>query len=480
MAARMMKGFGRRGPAAAAAPTATGPQTRTGPTPRWDLLLMALAVCILTYVWRMQDLYGIFASLKTPALASVGAMALYVADTDRRRSLKGVASTLLFRLLGGIAILAVLSIFVSVHDGMSFNFVMNDFSKNFIVMTLIGASVRSFVDVERFAQVVLLGGFVYAFYVYRNVEVGMSGRLGDLAYYDANDLGMLLVCTLPIALYFLLRGRKKAWQGVALACLGLFVLVIIKTGSRGAFLGMVAMGIYFLFRFNALSRKTRILAVVGGVAALMIVGSEQYWAMMATLLNPQEDYNWAGESDSGRMEVWKRGLGYMLSHPFLGVGVAAYPVAEGVLSPIAARQAIGVGVKWGAAHNSFVQVGAEIGVIGLILFCRLIWTAYSTARTAAEPPRPLRRTPDEQVLGQALAGAVVGYLVCGFFLSQAYSAYMFTLYGMIIGLARVGSQMPRGAPAPPPPRRPPPRRPVARQPAMPVGPLALPGPPPAG
>jgi O-antigen ligase len=224
---------------------------------------------------------------------------------------------------------------------------------------------------------------------------------------------------------------------IAVLSLALFLLVIIKTGSRGAFLGLIAMGLYFLFKFNALAKKTRIIAVAAGVAALIAVGGEQYWSMMATLLNPQDDYNWSGGSDSGRMETWRRGMGYMFSHPILGVGVAAYPVAEGVLSPIADRQAVGIGVKWGAAHNSFVQVGAEIGVFGLILFCMLVFNAYRTARAAGAPVYPTARPPDEQVLGQALAGAVIGYLVCGFFLSQAYSAYMFTLYGMIMGLTRV-------------------------------------------
>jgi len=60
-------------------------------------------------------------------------------------------------------------------------------------------------------------------------------------------------------------------------------------------------------------------------------------------------------------------MGYMVARPFLGVGANAFPQAEGRFSAYGReRQAAGRGVRWAAAHNSFVQVGAEPGVSGLL------------------------------------------------------------------------------------------------------------------
>ena len=46
-------------------------------------------------------------------------------------------------------------------------------------------------------------------------HVDSTGRLGNLAYYDANDFAMLAVCTLPLAIYFARRPGKALWRLLA-------------------------------------------------------------------------------------------------------------------------------------------------------------------------------------------------------------------------------------------------------------------------
>jgi O-antigen ligase len=118
------------------------------------------------------------------------------------------------------------------------------------------------------------------------------------------------------------------------------------------------------------------------------------------------------------------------------VGVAAYPIAEGTLSEAGAMQYMGIGFKWGTAHNSFVQIGAELGVFGLLAFCLALFQAFHASWREGRSP-PGRARNDGEVLGQVLAGMLIGFIVCGFFLSQAYGAFTFTLYGLIIGLAKL-------------------------------------------
>jgi O-antigen ligase len=128
-------------------------------------------------------------------------------------------------------------------------------------------------------------------------------------------------------------------------------------------------------------------------------------------------------------------MGYMASHPLTGVGVAAFPIAEGRLSSLAERQAFGMGLKWSAAHNSFVQIGAELGVGGLLLFLILLYASFkATAEIVRGPPgSSKRRGGDDAALAQALIGTLIAYCVAGFFLSQAYSAFMYSIYGMLAG-----------------------------------------------
>jgi O-antigen ligase len=114
-------------------------------------------------------------------------------------------------------------------------------------------------------------------------------------------------------------------------------------------------------------------------------------------------------------------------------------VAEGTISPLAVQQDYGIGLKWSAAHNSFVQIGAELGVTGLVLFLASLYLCFrTTARIGRGPPgrRKGRRT-NEAALAQALSGTMIAYCVSGFFLSQAYSAFTYSMYGLIAGFSTV-------------------------------------------
>src|SRR6266446_1428225 len=78
-----------------------------------------------------------------------------------------------------------------------------------------------------------------------------------------------------------------------------------------------------------------------------------------------------------------RGLGYMVDHPAFGVGMRHFQVAEGTISSRARLQERGIGVWWGAAHNTFVQAGAELGIPGLLLLLGLLGTAFQSLRRVA-------------------------------------------------------------------------------------------------
>ena len=415
--------------------------SRKGP----DLLNLAVSGVIFTFVWRVQDLFPVLAEIKGPSLASLAALAIWLFNRDPKRKLRTIrhpVTTLVCVIMG----LAVLSVPNSLYPGLSFAFINDDLSKNFLLFVLLAASVRAFADVRRYASTMLIGGTIYAFYVYLFVPVGRSGRLGDIVYYDANDLGMLLLCVIPIALFFVIRGRQLAFRMLSLGSMALLLLVIIKTGSRGAFLGLIGVAIYMLFLFRGVSAKSRWVAVGAGVIAVMSLGGPKYWKLMGTLLHPEDDYNWSGGADEGRVEIWKRGMGYMISHPITGVGVSAFPVAEGQISPLAERQELGIGVKWSAAHNSFVQIGAELGVPGLVAFLLVLFQGFRAARNAGQRVGatrvgrfmvPAPPPSDEEVLGQAFAASLVGYVFAGFFLSQAYGAFTFAILAMIVGVSKV-------------------------------------------
>lgn len=315
---------------------------------RADPLLYAIVLFTWTAVWRVQDLFPILAAVKFPLLIQGVALIMYLANQTPERRLQWIKSPILTITLILLAIMIV-GLPSSLWPGKGFTFITRDFLPTVLLMVVLASSVRESSDLEWLAFAHLCGGFVYAAVIFLKYDVGPNGRLGELIYYDANDLAMIMVCTIPFAVFFLRPGVAVWRRGIALTALMLFVVMIIRSGSRGGFLGLIAIGAYILLRYKAVPTRLRLGAVVGGTLLLLVVGSSGYWEMMGTLLNPKDDYNMTDET--GRSKVWKRGIGYMVTHPVLGVGVRAFPQAEGMLSQISKEYAArGKGIKLSLIH----------------------------------------------------------------------------------------------------------------------------------
>jgi O-antigen ligase len=398
---------------------------------RMRLIDFLVIVLVLVYVWRIQDLYGFLGTLQLPTVVSVFALVVFFFGDSSEVVMKRVSNPLL-KYSAFILAAMLLSVPTSVYPGHSLAFITNDHIKTLLMMLVIAGSIRGFADVERVALANVLGAAIYCVKILTTFTIGADGRLAGLYFYDANDLGMLIVCTLPLVVYFIGRPGPII-QGVALAAAAVFVMALVKTGSRGAFLGLVGVGVFLLFGFRAIPVRFRVGAVVAGVVMLMAFAGDQYWALIKTLLNPTADYNFSANSEAGRMAIWKRGIGYFFSNPIAGVGVSAFGMAEGMISELAGRQAYGIGVKWSAAHNSFVQVMAELGAPGIIAFLLLLWHFFDQNRRIARTPQPNAKWSGEHALAQALIGSLVGYMISGFFLSQGYAAYLYCLIGLQVG-----------------------------------------------
>ncbi|MGH2604138.1 MAG: O-antigen ligase family protein, partial [Dehalococcoidia bacterium] len=186
-----------------------------------------------------------------------------------------------------------------------------------------------------------------------------------------------------------------------------------------------------------IAKRWRLSAVVAIGLLAAAAANESYWTSIRTILHPAEDYNLTGEE--GRVQIWRRGMGYMIQHPVLGVGAGNFPTAEGTISPLAARQQRGRGVKWIAPHNSYIQIGAELGVPGLVAFIGFIVTVFGALRGAPAAPR----------LAQALTAALIGFAVGAFFLTLAYHEMLYTLAGIAVALRKVSTlPVARVAPVP--------------------------------
>ena len=424
--------------ASLAAPLRDTPAAGGGAPPRarpWDLLLVCVAVYLAAAVGRVHQLFPALLPLK-PALVSaalaVGLFLLQQSGARRVTRLRGATTACVL----GLLLWAALSVPGSLAPGLAYNFVTDSFVKTVVMYLVIAGCVRAVRDVERLALVYFAVTVIYGAVVLVRFQLGSGDdwRLGKLYNYDANDFATLIATAMPLGLYFVLADRRLPVR--VLAAAGLVVLAVgdIRSGSRGGFLALMAVAAFVLLRFTTIPARSRAAGLAIILAVVFFSASDRYWSQMQTVLNPHEDYN--ATSETGRLKIWERGLTYMARNPVLGVGAMNFQVAEGTISPMARRQEYGVGVRWGAAHNTFVQIGAELGIPGLILFVGLIASVFVSLRRVARDAARVASQRNVARLAQSLMAALVGFVVGGFFLSLAYADFLYCLVALAVALEK--------------------------------------------
>ena len=403
---------------------------------RWDALSVALGAYIVTAVGRTHQLVPAIEPLRITLVSALLAILFWAVTRERVRRLAPVMRLPLARWVIALAAWMVLTIPGALWPGGAFQQVTDETAKATVMFVVVVAAVRGFADVERFALAYLLSVGVYAGAVLARFSVGAppSWRLARLYDYDANEFATLIVMCLPLVVYFAFR-PGPAWRRVAAIASGAALTVgFVWSGSRGGFLALLATGAFLLLRYQGIRSHVRVGAAIAITLAFFAAANDTYWDKMRTILAPKADYNVTAAQ--GRVQVWKRGLGYMFGHPILGVGAGNFPVAEGTISPLVLSARPNQGVKWSVSHNSFIQVGAELGLPGLVIFLGILGTGFAELWTLGRigARRPGVRPPPEAQLAQALTGSLIAFVVGGFFLSLAYRDLLFVLLALVAGL----------------------------------------------
>jgi O-antigen ligase len=200
---------------------------------------------------------------------------------------------------------------------------------------------------------------------------------------DANDLGLIMALSIPMSYYLLIE--NKGWTiWVYRIQLILAGTTILLTASRGATLAtLVALAIVPLTqaRLTGRQRIALILTVSLLVYGLVLFVPSTSWERLSTLPTELEQ-----GTLTGRTIIWKAGWEIFRAHPFLGIGANAFRV---IVSRVLAEP-IRLEERDPAppAHNTFLSVLVEQGVIGFAVFCALLGVLAASLR--AMPPFPQR------------------------------------------------------------------------------------------
>ena len=435
-------------PSASAAPASTA-----APTEERDLAFTALLAFTLLLFVRPQDLLTPLTVLHLAELSAiVGLAALFVGRLSRRLPLSRMTPEFAGVLAFGAVILltAPFSLWVGGSVG-----VFTDLYVKVILVYLLAVNVitsprrlrrLSWLLVLAVSFIALLAVLDYA----RGVNMTghgtrVKGSVGGIMG-NPNDLALNMVVWLPFALTAAAFAGPALRRLTAAGCAVVMLGAIVASGSRGGFLGLVAM----LMVLAVLMVRHRpgyvVAAALAALCALPLVPGN-YWHRIASITDDAKDDTGSREA---RQTLFRESLQAYAENPIIGVGAGEFKDWNNNLREQA----------WHESHNVWLQVAAELGTVGLFVFAfvvmRAVLAVWQTRRLLRLPRRrrdvgPALAPGDRAILeahSVAIAASLAGWLVCAFFASVAYNwtfYYLLALAATPRDILRVA--VPRTAPA---------------------------------
>jgi O-antigen ligase len=218
--------------------------------------------------------------------------------------------------------------------------------------------------------------------------------------------------------------------------------LLINTGTRSALLGMIPVCILLLVRLTMLQRLT--LIGVGVIACVGIIGAapQKVLERLATFAIAEDDgddlrggapTSEAAESAAERRELFRDALETIARNPVFGVGPGNFgDYRFNVLGKEGIRK------TWFPAHDTYMQIGAESGVIGGLLYISMVLSVFVTLHIVRKRIRP--GDPESELLNQmtfCLQSALVFFAVMSAFQNCDKYPHLFVLAGFATALERL-------------------------------------------
>jgi putative inorganic carbon (HCO3(-)) transporter len=338
------------------------------------------------------------------------------------------------------------------------------FSKVLVIFALI---INTVTTRDRFEKLVLVIGAGTSYMAVRAVSDYFRGlnlvegnRIGGMGglFGNPNDMALNMVAFLPLAIVIALMRRDLLARAIGLIGVPLICATIIFTKSRGGTIGLVIMVAIFLFKIRSVRPGLGALILAAAIATVPML-PESFTSRMSSIFNPEEDPTGSREA---RKQLLREAYRTYLDHPAIGVGAGQFMN----YSPDDRSRY----VAWRETHNAPLQVAAELGTPGLLIFAFVIWSGFSAARSAtrilrarapADPRRrrlrlPLRGGEHERftLYAAGFTASLAGWFVAAMFASVAYYWTLYLVVGLAIALRNIVANGAGAAPAVvAPPRR---------------------------
>jgi putative inorganic carbon (HCO3(-)) transporter len=270
----------------------------------------------------------------------------------------------------------------------------------------------------------------------------MGRALWNFAYSNPNDLAAfaLLFASMACAFFFIVRSKLLRVAG--LGSVGVLLVLIFFTQSRGAQLAAGVVGVVVL-----LANIKNLRMILGGAAlvlAAVLLAPKGAFDRVTALTQSSASTGFKGADKEGsaeqRYQLLQVAVEVASDYPAFGVGPGVYGTVHGIYARRLSGQLPTAGGNRDP-HNTVMRTLTETGWIGLGLFVSMILNAWIRAYAVQRKLR-MRNVPRDPVI-RYLSFGLLAFMLAGLFGSYTYLNMLYlhlALLEVTISLSAVTTQ----------------------------------------
>jgi len=244
---------------------------------------------------------------------------------------------------------------------------------------------------------------------------------------SANFFGEILAPAALLGVYLALDARSKRARAVAIGISGACVGALFETGSRGAFLAIVAAAALcmLLRRVRVMTWVAIIVAAVVATGLLLPAGARTRLSALGDVSTSSIEQN---NSFRGRLSENLAAIDMWRAHPLTGIGPGNFETHYLSYAP---ALDLDQRAEPRSAHSLYLESLAETGLLGALAYFGLI--AFALRRAGRG-----RRSGNGRLglLTEGAMVALVAFLVAGLTLHQAYPRFLWLFLGLTLAAGR--------------------------------------------
>jgi probable O-glycosylation ligase (exosortase A-associated) len=413
----------------------------------YNPFILCLAFICFSF-FRIHEAFMVLNKLHIPQMLAVGTLTVLGLQVLFHRI--KVAWTPELRLFAIFFGLVTFGCVVASGRDVAFAYWTDTFSKIALMVFAIASLAKRPQDFALASRAFVLSGMLIASLAIYNHANGLEqvegtrvtiGRSTGSVLGDPNDLSLVLLFPLSFAVSLVLTSRTPFFGRVlGLAGAATIAVAILDTQSRGGLLGMVA--VCAVFAAQRIKNK----AVLIGIGVVGVMGLFAVAGISGRSSGGAAESGLVDESSEGRLRAWGAAWRMALARPLTGVGLNCY------VSNYYFYQDWWEGFAK-AVHSTWFAALAETGFLGFAVFItmviRTVRSAFRSGKALSLKAAGDRYDPAVFGMAQAVMAGMAGFVVCGSFLTQAFTWPLYILFSLAVAIARyIEANDPASPPSP--------------------------------